>query len=197
MQLKYSALVVALLLSLSCICSADSLWNKQSSSPYSPDKSYKVGDVITVIIDENTNAQQKAGTNTNTKDDMSLQLNHTIAKLNPLIGGNSSVAYSGGNKYTGSGTTQRAAQVTSKIAATVIEVSDNGNLKIEGHHKLEVNDEMQDILVTGTVRSKDISVANSIFSYQVANAEVSVKGTGVIQEAESPGWLSRIFNWLF
>ena len=163
----------------------------------SPEKSYKVGDVIIILIEENTNAQQKAGTNTNIKDDMGLQFTHTITKLNPLLGNNNNVSWSNSNKYAGQGTTQRASNVTAKVAATVTEVMENGNLKIEGSHKLDVNDESQEIQISGLVRSKDISVANTIYSYQVASAQVSVKGTGVIQEAESPGWFTRIFNWLF
>lgn len=176
---------------------ADSLWNKDSSSPYSPEKAYKIGDIITIIVDENTSAQQKAGTNTTTKDDLGAQLTHTIARLNPLISANTSITSSNGNKYTGQGSTQRASTVTTKIAAMVTEVLDNGNIKIDGSHYLDVNDESQQILVSGIVRSKDISVANSVYSYQVANAQISVKGTGAVQEAESPGWFTRILNWLF
>ncbi|MBU1026512.1 MAG: flagellar basal body L-ring protein FlgH, partial [Candidatus Margulisbacteria bacterium] len=47
------------------------------------------------------------------------------------------------------------------------------------------------------VRPKDISGANSVYSYQVASAELSVIGTGAVAEAESPGWITRILNWLF
>jgi flagellar L-ring protein precursor FlgH len=73
----------------------------------------------------------------------------------------------------------------------------NGNLKVKGRHRVEVNDEIQEISITGMVRAKDISGANSVYSYQVADAELAVKGTGVVAETESPGWLTRIFNWLF
>jgi flagellar L-ring protein precursor FlgH len=73
----------------------------------------------------------------------------------------------------------------------------NGNLKIKGKHKVEVNDEIQEITISGIVRPKDISGSNSIYSYQVANAELAVKGTGVVAETEAPGWLTRLFNWLF
>lgn len=179
------------------ICNADSLWNKRSSSPYSPEKSYKIGDIITILIIESTDAQQKAGTNTNIKDDMGLKFTHTIDRLTSLIGQNNTAAFQDSNKYTGTGTTQRASSVTTKIAAIVTEVMENGNLRIEGTHTLDVNDESQEILATGIVRSKDISVSNTIYSYQIANAEISVKGTGVVQEAESPGWLTRVLNWLF
>lgn len=194
-----SKVLLAIIVSLLAVstANADSLWKKTSSSPYTPDKSYKIGDLITIIVVENTSAQQKAGTNTNVKDDMGLKLTHTFDRIASLIGKDTAADLTVKNKYAGAGSTQRASVVTTKIAATVTEVMDNGNIKIDGSHRLDVNDETQEILVSGVVRTKDISAANTIYSYQIANAEVSVRGSGVVQEAESPGWLTRIFNWLF
>jgi flagellar L-ring protein precursor FlgH len=79
----------------------------------------------------------------------------------------------------------------------VVEVLDNGNIKIAGIHSVSVNDEEQHITVVGVIRSKDVAMDNSIISAKVAQAQVSVKGKGVIQEAETPGWFSRFFNWIF
>lgn len=199
MTKKFEAILLSMLMLLAAFsCGfSDSLWKNDSSSSYTPDKSFKVGDIVTVIIQENTAAQHKAATNTNVKDDLGLQFTHTIQRLNPLISGNNNATFQGSNKYTGSGSTQRTSNVESKVAASVTEVMNNGNLKIEGHHSLVVNDENQEIILSGVVRSKDISVANTIYSYQVADANVSVKGIGSVQEAESPGWLTRIFNWIF
>jgi len=181
------------------IAGANSLWNKDSSSPFSANKSYKVGDIITILVSESTDAQQKAGTDTNIKDDLGFRINNTIQRLVPYIGGqNSALTTQNSNKYTGAGTTKRASNVTTTIASVVTEVMDNGNLKIEGRHKLEVNNETQDLSISGIIRPIDVNSANnSIYSYQVANAEVSVKGTGVVQEAEEPGWFTRIINWFF
>ena len=62
---------------------------------------------------------------------------------------------------------------------------------------MDINDESQEILISGIIRSKDVSPANTVYSYQVADAQVSFKGTGAVQEAEAPGWFTRILNWLF
>ena len=175
----------------------DSIWSKNSSSIYSTDKAYKVGDILTIIVVENTDAQQKAGTTTTVKDDLSLKLTNNVQKLASLLGSDSSITGQTGNKYAGSGTTQRASTVTAKISATVAEVMENGNLRIEGRRVLDINDESQEILISGIIRSKDVSPANTVYSYQVADAQVSFKGTGAVQEAEAPGWFTRILNWLF
>lgn len=186
------------ILLLGLTANADSIFKaEKATSPYSPDKSFKVGDIITILIMETSSAQHKAGTNTDTKDDFGLKFNHTIDRLTPVIGTSNSLGGQNSQKYGGSGSTQRQSNVQAKVAALVTEVLDNGNLKIEGHHKVSVNDENQEILVSGTVRSKDISISNAIYSYQVADADISIKGSGPIQEAEAPGWFTRILNWLF
>ena len=175
----------------------DSLWSSDTPSPYSPTKAYKPGDILSVYIVENTNAQHKAGTDTNIKDDMSLKFTHTLDRLTSLIQKDSEGKWQNSNKYTGTGTTQRASSVTAKIAAMVTEIMPNGNISIEGSHKIDINNETQDILISGIVSPKDINPGDIVYSYQIANANVSVKGEGVIQEAEEPGWFTRVLNWLF
>jgi flagellar L-ring protein precursor FlgH len=176
---------------------ADSIWNKESASPYSTQKAYKVGDIINIIILESSSAQNKAGTKTDVRDDLGAKFTHTLERLAPVIGKSNQATGQFSNKYKGLGQTSRASSVQARIAAWVTEVMPNGNLNIKGRHKVEVNDEIQEITITGIVRAKDIGGTNSVYSYQVANAELAVKGTGVVAETESPGWLTRIFNWLF
>lgn len=176
---------------------ADSIWNEKSASPYSTEKSHKVGDIINVLILESTTAKNQAGTKSDVKDDLGGKFTHTLARLAPIIGTNNQAVGQISNKYSGIGQTSRASNVSARIAAWVTEVLPNGNLAIKGKHKVQVNDEIQEIMFTGNVRPKDISGANTIYSYQVANAELNVMGTGVIAETESPGWLTRIFNWMF
>jgi flagellar L-ring protein precursor FlgH len=176
---------------------ADSVWNKDSASPYSTQKAYKTGDIINIIILESTVAQNKAGTKSDVRDDLGMKFTHTLQQLAPVIGTNNQATGQAYNKYSGLGQTSRTSNVQARIAAWVTEVMPTGNLKIKGRHRVEVNDEIQEISITGVVRAKDISGANTVYSYQVADAELAVKGTGVVAETESPGWLTRIFNWLF
>ena len=198
-KFKIQSFIILLLLFLFTVSAvADTIWKDTvSSSPYTPEKSYKLGDIITVVILETSTAKHKAGTDTDIRDDLGIKFTHTINRLYGLIGPDNEIAGQSSNKYKGLGTTQRESLVKAKVAAVVTEILPNGNLKLEGQHKVEVNDEAQEITVKGIVRSKDINFGNSIYSYQVANAEISVRGKGVVQEAEAPGWLTRIINWLF
>jgi flagellar L-ring protein FlgH len=189
-----SSLTAAVLLLSFSPAYPDSIWNKDSSSPYSVNKSFKVGDVITVLVMESTSAVQKAGTNTDADDSLSMAFSSNLAAFyHP----NKAITGSGGNTYKGAGDTSRTSNVTAKIASVVVKVLPNSNLLIEGEHKVAVNDEVQTIKISGMIRPKDVSFQNTIFSYQVAGADVSVKGSGVVGDAESPGVVTRFFNWIF
>jgi flagellar L-ring protein precursor FlgH len=189
-------LVVGICL-ISASALADSIWNAESASPYSTQKAYKEGDIINIIILESTTAQNRAGTKSDVRDDLGLKFTHTIQRLAPTIGRDNQATGQVSNKYQGLGQTSRYSNVQARISAWVTEILPNGNLRVKGRHRVEVNDEIQEITITGMVRAKDISGANSVYSYQVADAALAVKGTGVVAETESPGWLTRIFNWLF
>ena len=175
---------------------SDSIWQEGvSTSPYSTQKTYKIGDIVYVVILESTSALSKAGTETNVKDELSASFHHTIdtlgfetdASINPKVE----------NKFDGAGKTTRSTAIQARVAARVTRVLKNGNIKIVGKHVIEVNGEEQEIVISGVVRSKDINQANAIYSYQVANAKISVMGSGMVAEAEQPGWFSRILNWIF
>ena len=176
---------------------ADSLWNEKASSPYSREKNFKVGDIVTILVLESTSAIQKAGTNTNIKDDFGTKFNHDVDKIKSVIPLSATAAGNVSNRYTGIGKTERSSYLSAKVSVVVTEVLDNSNLRIAGKHRIEVNDEVQEIKVAGIVRPADVSVSNTVYSYQVADADVTVQGTGVVGDAESPGWLTRFLNWLF
>lgn len=177
---------------------SDSIWQDNVGiSPYSTQKAYRVGDIVYVLIVESTSALQKGTTKTQVKDELSANLTHTINKIASIIPLDTDITGKADLKYQGGGQTERTSTVQAKVAARVTEVLPNGVLKITGQHVVAVNDEEQSIIITGVIRSKDISMANTVYSYQVAGATVSVQGAGVLGEAQSPGWFTRMFNWLF
>ena len=194
LKLSIALLLIAALFP-ACPIFADSIWERTSTSLFSVNKSFRVGDIITIIVIETTSAVQKAGTDTNVSDNLSTTLDHTIGKLG--IQPSNYVKATAGNTYRGLGSTTRTSNVTAKIAAVVVKVMPNGNLMISGEHRVEVNDEIQTLRISGMVRPKDVSLQNTVYSYQVAGADVSVKGKGVVGEADSPGVFTRFFNWVF
>jgi flagellar L-ring protein precursor FlgH len=154
----------------------------------------QVGDVLTVQIVENTSATALATTNTKEeyKADLSGGSSGGFSKLIPF-GAN------GGTKseHKGDGRTVRQGRLTGTLTAKVVEVYPNGNMRIEGQKCLIINGERQMTILTGVVRPEDVAPGNVVSSDVIADAEIAFKGKGVLANAERPGLIARLFDWLF
>jgi len=87
--------------------------------------------------------------------------------------------------------------IQTKISATIDSVLDNGNMLISGSKKISINGEEQLINIKGIVRTSDVRADNSVLSYNISDAEISFEGNGLIDDAQSPGWLTKFFHWIF
>jgi len=94
-------------------------------------------------------------------------------------------------------TNGRAAPLRGKMSAQIVDILPNGNLKIEGKRTVEINGEEQTTILTGVVRPRDILSDNTVYSYLIADASISYRGRGMVNDAAKPGILSRFINWLF
>ncbi|MCD6419627.1 MAG: flagellar basal body L-ring protein FlgH [Synergistetes bacterium] len=170
---------------------AASLW-KDGSNLYADRKAHRLGDIVTVIIDENTLFSQKVTTDSEKKVNVSGGPGKgPLFKLIPEFG------VSGDNKYNGDGTNERKGELKAKIAAKIIKILPNGNYVIEGKHTIIANKEKVQIVLTGMVRADDISSDNTVHSTQLSDAEIHYVGKGPLGRMQKPGILTQIFNLLF
>jgi len=182
---------------------ADSLFDNAKTPFYGVNRRLiRVGEIITIYVSESTSAAQQASTSTERESSLGASLQSNWEQIGNLLGNETlnqkrEYGLNGDDKYEGSGQTSRRSQVKAVVSSVVTEILDNGNLYIEGVHKVKVNDELETIRVAGIIRPQDISPKNSVFSYQVAKAEISVHGSGVVASKQSPGIITKMFNWLF
>jgi flagellar L-ring protein precursor FlgH len=110
-----------------------------------------------------------------------------------------SVSGSMTNDFQGTGTTNRTGSIVGTITARVVDVMPNGTLAVESRKDITINNEKQTLVLRGSVRPEDISVANTISSTKVADAEIFLVGDGVLQDKQKQGWLVRILDgvWPF
>lgn len=163
-------------------------------SMYSDRIARRVGDVITIQIVENTTASAVAGTNTKSEYDVGLQGGGTGAlDFVPLFGGNGSTK----SEHKGDGRTSRQGRISGILTAKVVEVFPNGNLRVEGEKSVIINGERQLTIINGVVRPEDISPRNVVRSDLIADAEITIKGKGILANTERPGFFARVFDWLF
>jgi flagellar L-ring protein precursor FlgH len=190
------ALASALVAGAPGVAMADSLYTEgPNSNPISFYRPYlAVGNLLTVVVTENNNAE--TGASTNRSKDSRLRTDWDFGTLIPRIVKNST-DMRGRDEFNGQGVTSRNGKLTMDVTARIEEVLPNGTLRIVGTKRIRVNDEETEITIRGIVRPLDISTDNHIDSSRVADMEVDFKGTGPASAKATPGLLTRLFNWLF
>jgi flagellar L-ring protein precursor FlgH len=154
-----------------------------------------VGDIVTVVLNEQTAAQKSATTTTSkstsdTLPGMTLLGSPMTIHGTPFLSNNINDA----SKFEGDGDSKQSNSLTGYITATVLRVLPNGNLFIKGEKWIGINQGKEYVRVTGIVRPIDLAPDNSIPSLKVASAKISYGGKGALADANAQGWLSRFFN---
>jgi len=158
-------------------------------------KPRRVGDMLTVTLQEKTDARKQADTETKKATD------NEITALNFL---GSPVTYNDRQlldtklksqyDFKGEADSQQSNSLTGSVTVTVVEVLDNGNLVVQGEKWVTINQGDEFIRLRGIVRPSDISPDNTISSERVANAQIQYSGEGTIANANEQGWLAKFFN---
>ena len=165
-----------------------------SRSLFSDQKAARIGDAVTVLVIEQAQASNDASTSNSRASDLSLGASGSAAgKALP----SASVGISTGNTFKGEGGTKSSGVMKAKISARIDSVAPNGNLIISGSRNIMINGDEQIIKISGVVRPSDIQGDNSVFSYNISSAIISYSGSGVINDSQKPGWITRIFHWIF
>lgn len=166
-----------------------------ANSLYSDITARRVGDIITVMLSENTNATKVARTLTTRETEM------TVEPITGLGGGNATVngqsiqlGIDSTNEFTGDAQANQSNSLQGNISVTVVEVLPNQNLVIRGEKWLTLNQGDEYIRLTGIIRPADISPQNEVLSTKIANARIQYSGTGSFARAQEKGWLTKFFS---
>jgi flagellar L-ring protein precursor FlgH len=178
--------------SISVVCAQD-LRENYSRSLFADQKANHVGDAVMIYIVETSSASNNATTTTSRVSDLELSATGTISKSLPEVAANIGST----NSFKGSGATTAGGSVTAKISARVDSVLANGNLVVHGNRMITINGEEQVISISGIIRPSDIQSDNSVYSYNISDAVISMKGNGSVSHAQEPGLLTKFFHWLF
>ena len=181
--------------------SLGSLWEPDNGRAYMFEdrRAGRVGDIVVVQIVEQHRGSKKANTKADREASYNASMSGALFGLHPLLDTLAEVfdaEASTGNEFEGEGSTSREDTLTGTIAAKVVEVFPNGDLRIEGKREVTVNSEKQTMTIKGIVRRIDLDTQNIVLSTAVANAEISYTGLGVVDDVQRPGWLMRIWNWV-
>ncbi|BCA29685.1 MULTISPECIES: flagellar basal body L-ring protein FlgH [Pseudomonadaceae] len=172
---------------------------------YNDRKAYRVGDIITITLNERTQASKNANSQIqkNSKANIGLtslfgggvSISNPSTKLNPLEAEDLtlSAGYNGTRDANGTSKVGQSNSLTGSITVTVSEVMPNGILAVRGEKWLTLNTGDELVRIAGLVRADDIGTDNTVSSTRVADARITYSGTGAFADASQPGWFDRFF----
>ena len=159
-----------------------------------------VGDILTIILNEETRASKSASTSTSKDNAVDVE-NPTLfglpLTLNSLTKGkldNLEQRLSAQKSFEGEGQSDQSNQLRGTIQAMVVEVLPNRILRVEGEKVIAINQGDETVRISGLVRLQDISTDNTVPSTQVANAVITYGGSGIVADSNDMGWLGKFFN---
>ena len=154
----------------------------------------RVGDVLTVNLNEQTNSSQRTKNKDEKKDSVNVTLPAIFGLGSLLLGGDMKTGMDSEKKFNGNGDNSQNNLLRGAITVTVIELLPNGNLKIRGEKRIGLNQGDEFVRLSGIVRPADITSGNTIDSQKIADATFMYTGEGATADASSQGWLGRVFN---
>ncbi|WP_380872557.1 flagellar L-ring protein [Sphingomonas sp. DBB INV C78] len=150
-----------------------------------------VGDVLTILLVERTQASKSAAGNTQRSGNISI----TPPTTGPLsLFEPTDIASSGAQGFDGKGQSTQSNQLSGEISVTIAAVYPNGTYLVRGEKLLTLNRGDEMIRISGMVRAADISTDNRVLSTRVADARISYSGKGDVARASRPGWLNSFFS---
>lgn len=171
--------------------------NRQSDAWFGRGRNYQVGDIITVLLNEQTQAArtQNSEINREAKNTLPSGVNKNLGRANRWLEGIdvNNQAIDSKSK----GTADQQASLVGSIAVTVVEILANGNLLVKGEKKLGLSEGTEVIQVSGIIRPEDVGPNSTVQSRRLANAQIAYRGSGDLANAARPGWGTRMMHSLW
>ena len=158
-------------------------------------KARRVGDILTITLNESTAARKNAETKTSKATG--------VANTGPTIFGKTvttkgipifNTSMTGSDTFDGAGAVTQSNSLAGSLTVTVIDVQANGNLVVQGDKTLKLNQGEEFVHIAGVIRPADIASDNTVTSDKIADAHISYSGKGVVDSTNRVGWLARFFN---
>ncbi|WP_120994643.1 flagellar basal body L-ring protein FlgH [Stutzerimonas urumqiensis] len=160
------------------------------SSLTSDRRAVRVGDILTIVLDESTQSSKSAGTSFGKSSSIGLATPNVLGKTYPQL----DTAVSGEREFEGAAESSQQNTLRGSIAVTVHQVLPSGVLVVKGEKALRLNQGDEYIRLSGLVRREDINRFNQVSSQNIANARIAYSGRGVLNDSNRAGWLTRFFT---
>jgi flagellar L-ring protein precursor FlgH len=133
------------------------------------------GDILTVVVDEQTASREQVSTVATGNRSQSADLNVGLDE-DTRIGPRKSVRTSMDAQSRDVGEAGRQGDLTAVLSVRVAAIEPNGVARVKGSKQVVVDGRTQLVTLEGTVRPEDISAANLVRSDRIADAVITYKG---------------------
>lgn len=151
-------------------------------------RGHHIGETLTVLVIESTTAESSAGTGADSQTNVDLSANAEDHSYQAGLGLQGDTS--------GTGQTSRSGQVRANVSVRIIDKLPEGLLRVSGEQVVTINDEQQQIRISGLVRPDDISYDNTVLSFRLADAQIDIIGDGVVTEAQKQNIVFKFLKWL-
>ncbi len=178
-----------------------SLWTESSGSLFSDTKAKRVGDIVTIIVQEQASSQYSSSVKTKTSSSSSAGLsallgfqNRVLNNLDAAPGAGGIWSTSSSGSFQGSGENKVANKLVATITARVVKVLPNHRLFIRGEKQVYTNGEENTLIITGIVDEYQISSDDTIDSSYISDAKIFFNGRGIAGSTRNVGWLAKLWE---
>ena len=158
-------------------------------------RAVRVGDTLTVLLNETTRASKDIGTNARrlSSNGLNAGFNLSTGSTATPTSINGGLNSNGNTNFDSKGGSSASNQFLGTITVTVLEVLPNGNLNVAGEKRLDVGHE-EEVIRFGGIVSPFTLQGNSVLSSQVADARIEYRGVGITDQIQNPGMLTKLFS---
>lgn len=185
---------------------ASSLWHSGSTSFFGDQRASAIGDILTVAIDINDQAQLRNSSERSrsgaqaVRDPLFFGYGQQIENI--LIGidgddlptGGSIVDLGSSSESSGEGSIRRNESISLRVAVLIIDELPNENFVIAGRQEVMVNNELRELRVAGIIRSADIDAQNTVSYDKIAEARIAYGGRGQISTVQQPRYGENLLD---
>lgn len=163
-------------------------------------KTFEPGDLLTIVVRERRKFEAEADLEAKKKFDITSELDAFIKATDGGIGaatfrrGKPTIDFKYQQKSKNEGDANREDRLTTRLTGKIIDVKPNGLLVIEARARIEHDEEISTITLTGTCRKEDVTADNTILSTQIADKHVAVKNEGALRAVSSRGWIPKLLD---
>lgn len=177
---------------------ANSLWRPGSRTFLRDQRASQVGDVITILVSIQDEAQLQNRTLRARQGTDKLGIPEVFGMQTRWLPRGADpealLAASGAQTSDGTGSVKRIETVTLRLAATVTQVLPNGNFVVGGRQEVRVNAELRELAVRGVIRPQDIASDNTIKHDRLAEARIAYGGRGTLSDLQQPRYGQQILD---